>query len=319
MPNRKKILITIPFHEAQLEKIVQAAQGYEVSFMQGNGITEEEMLQAEAIMGNIPASIVQKSEHLKWLQLNSAGADAYCVPGVMKQDQILTNASGAYDISVSENMVAYSFLMMKNLLAYRENQQHHIWKDAGKAVAAYKSTVLVIGLGKIGLAYAKRMKAMGSYVIGVKKHEGTVPEEIDELYTMDHLMDCIGRADLVACVLPGTADTKGMIGRQQFAAMKKTAFFINVGRGDTVDLEALCDALETGELAGAAIDVAVPEPLPADHRAWNTTNLFITPHIAGGYHIPITLDIISDICAENLRRYLRGEPLTHVVNRDFGY
>lgn len=315
----RKILVTIPFNDGQKEKIKAGAPEADITFMPMKDVTEEIACGAEVIMGNVDPALFKNSENLRWIQLNSAGADAYCKAGVLREEQILTCSSGAYDISVSENMVAYTLTMMKKLYSYYDNQKKHTWRDEGDVMSAWQSRIVVVGLGKIGLAYARRMKAMGSYVIGVKKHAGPAPEGVDEVYTMDCLQECLSQADVVACVLPGTPQTKGMMGKEQFAAMKKTAYFINTGRGDAVDLEALCDAVEQGEIAGAALDVMSPEPLPEDHRAWEIPGLFITPHIAGKFHIPVTLEIIADICGENLRRYLAGEELTHVVNREMGY
>ena len=314
-----KIIVPVPFLEEQKEKIRKAAKGNEVVFTEYSEVTAEAVADCDIIMGNLAPAIVQAAENLKWLQLNSAGADIYCKAGVLKEETILTNVSGAYDISVSEGMVAGTMAMFRKLYEYHDNQKKHLWQDEGMVQSAYGACIVVLGLGKIGLSYARKMKAMGSYIIGVKRHAGSVPEGVDEVYTLDHLEECLKRADLVAAVLPGTDETVHLMGREQFAAMKKSAYFLNAGRGNFVDQEALYEALENGEIAGAMLDVTEVEPLPAEDKLWEAKNLYITPHVTGGFHIPVTMEIISDIFAENLEHYLAEEELRCVVDKNLGY
>lgn len=314
-----KILVTIPFKETQKEKIRSAAGENELIFMPGSEVTEHIVEDVDIIMGNLPVPLIKAAKQLKWFQLNSAGADVYCKPGILKDTTILTNASGAYDISVSEGMLAGTMAMMRNLYAYYDNQKRNLWHDEGNTVSPYGATVVVAGLGNIGLSYARKMKALGSYIIGIKRHASEVPEGVDEVCTMDQLDECLKRADVVAAVLPGTPETEHLFGKEQFEFMKNSAFFVNAGRGTSVDTEALCDALEAGELAGAMLDVTEVEPLPADSRLWQTKNLFITPHVTGGFHIPVTLELIAGICTRNLTHYLNGEEMESVVNRKLGY
>lgn len=313
------ILVTIPFTEEQKRLVEKAAEGNEISFLTPEQLTEEMIEHADIVMGNLPPSVIKMASNLKWLQLNSAGSDAYCVPGILNEEAVLTNASGAYDISVSEAMVAGTFGLFKKLYTYYDNQKEHVWKDEGMVQSAYGACVVVLGLGNIGLSYAQKMKAMGSYVIGVKRHVSAIPDGVDEVYSVGQLDECLKRADIVVSVLPGTPETERMMGKSQFQMMKNTAYFINVGRGNFVDQDALYEALENGEIAGAMLDVTEPEPLPAEHKLWEAKNLYIMPHVAGGFHIPVTLDTIASICADNLKRYLNGEKLKNIVDRTKGY
>lgn len=313
------ILVTIPFTEEQKRLIENASNGNDISFLTPEQLTEELIEHAEIIIGNLSPSLIKKASNLKWLQLNSAGADAYCVPGILNEEAILTNASGAYDISVSEAMVAGTFGLFKKLYTYYDNQKEHVWKDEGMVQSAYGACVVVLGLGNIGLSYARKMKAMGSYVIGIKRHVSVIPDGVDEVYCVEQLDECLKRADIVVSVLPGTPETEHMMSKEQFRIMKNTAYFINVGRGNFVDQDALYEALENGEIAGAMLDVTEPEPLPPEHKLWEAKNLYIMPHVAGGFHIPVTLDTIAGICADNLKRYLNGEKLKNIVDRTKGY
>ena len=153
-------------------------------------------------------------------------------------------------------------------------------------------------------------------MIGIKRTLGKCPPCMDELHTMDSLKELLPTADVVACFLPSTAETKGLFNKELFQLMKNTSFFLNGGRGDLVCTEDLCAALESGRLAGAGLDVTQPEPLPKDHRLWNIPNAFITPHVSGGYHLPQTLENVVSICLENVRRYAAGETLRNVIKTE---
>ena len=177
----------------------------------------------------------------------------------------------------------------------------------------------VLGLGDIGGEFAKRAKALGARVIGVRRTGTDKPDFVDELIHTDKLDEYLPQADCVAITLPGTTATKGMFDAERMAKMKDGAILLNVGRGMIVDTDALCAALENGKLAGAGVDVTDPEPLPADHPLWKMENAVITPHISGGYHLQETHDRIVRIMAENLKRFLAGEPLRNVVDFSTGY
>ena len=160
---------------------------------------------------------------------------------------------------------------------------------------------------------------MGAYDIGIKRTPAPRPDFVDELYTLDKLDECLSRADIVFLSLPETPATRGLFGADRLARMKEGAILLNAGRGSAVDTGALCDAVESGRLGGAGLDVTDPEPLPEGHRAWSVRDILITPHVSGGYHLPYTHDRIVEICGENLRRFRAGEPLLHRVDRKEGY
>ena len=162
-------------------------------------------------------------------------------------------------------------------------------------------------------------KALGAKVIGVRRTGTDKPDFVDELIHTDKLDEYLPQADCVAITLPGTTATKGMFDAERMAKMKDGAILLNVGRGMIVDTDALCAALKSGKLAGAGVDVTDPEPLPADHPLWKMENAVITPHISGGYHLQETHDRIVRIMAENLKRFLAGEPLRNVVDLSTGY
>ncbi|MBP5743758.1 MAG: D-2-hydroxyacid dehydrogenase [Oscillospiraceae bacterium] len=315
----KNVLVTLPVREEHKTKIREAAQGCRVLFVPLSQVTAEQIAEANVIIGNVPAKMIRASESLELLQLESAGADAYLAPGLLAGSTVLCNATGAYNRTVSEHAVALTLMLMKKLHLYRDVQKECLWKDCGGVSSPVGAVVLVVGLGEIGLQYAKIMKAMGAYIIGVKRRPGSCPEGIDELVQTDDIDSVLPRADVVFSILPSTKGTVHFYTAERFRLMKNSALFINCGRGNAVESDVLLQALQDGEIAGAAVDVTEPEPLPADHPLWLQENMVITPHVAGGYHHPHTYECIVDIACENLARWIKGEDYRNVVDFETGY
>lgn len=314
------ILVTPPVNERQKAKLTKAAQGNEIVFHEKEDVTKDDLEKAEVILGNLadPRQL-EGCKSLKWIQLNNAGTEGYCVPGRLPEGVVLTNATGAYGLAISEHMIGCLFELRKKLHLYYRNQLSHDWKSEGFVGVVEGSTVLVIGLGDIGATFGKKMKALGCRVIGVKRRVGEKPEWLDGLYGMEELDTLLPQADVVAMSLPGNASTYHTLNRERIALLNQNAVVINVGRGTAIDTDALSEALYAHKIAGAALDVTDPEPLPAGHSIWDAPNAVITPHISGGFALPETLEQIVDIFAENLRRYLAGEPLQNVIDMETGY
>lgn len=308
----KTILIVIPLKEKHRELLKKIAGKVEIIFSDPERVAQEQVDQAEVILGNIPPEMVKKAKKLKWLQLNSAGFDAYAKADIMG-NRILTSCSGAYGQAVSEHMFAMLLAMQKKLHFYRDDQKLHKWGDEGMVTSISDTTVMVLGLGDIGKHFAWLAHALGAYVIGIKRTYAPCPEYVDELHLQEDIKALLPKADAVVSFLPSSLENKGMFGKEFFDLMKKDSLFLNGGRGDTVSTDALYQALKEGRLGGAALDVTDPEPLPPDHPLWNMPQAFITPHVSGGYHLSVTLDNVVDICAANLKKYLSGEKLDHLV------
>lgn len=311
----KKILTVIPMTQQQKERLEHVAKGAEFIYTNTAGVTQEQVQSANIILGNVPAKMIQESKNLEWIHLNSAGFDDYTAEGILRKETILTNSGGAYGKAVSEHMFAMLLAMQKKLHLYRDNQKKHLWNDEGEVTSITDFTIVVLGAGDIGRHFAQMAHALGAYVIGVKRTPGTCPECMDEMRLMEDLKELLPKADALVSFLPSTEETRGLMDKEMFALMKKGSFFVNGGRGDLVCTEDLCDALEAGHLAGAAMDVTSPEPLPEDHRIWDIPNAFVTPHISGYYHLPETLRNVVSICTENVRRYANGEELRNVIPR----
>lgn len=314
-----RILVVIPLNDKEKEKLQSKMPEAEYIFISTKEITDELVKSADIIIGNVPPQYIKGSKKLKWLQLNSAGTDGYCEVSVIPEGAYLTNATGAYGLAISEHMLGLVLEIKKKLNLYYRNQMEHIWKDEGNVTSIEGSTTLVVGLGDIGGDFARKMKALGSYTIGIKRTKGQKPEYIDELYTMEALDTLLPKADIVALSLPGTKDTYHLFNRDKFNLMKKDAIIINVGRGNCICTEDLCDALENGIISGAGLDVTDPEPLPAEHRLWDAPGVVITPHISGFFHLPETLRRIVNISIENLEHFKKQEPLKNIVDFKTGY
>ena len=315
----KTILVTLPVEQRHRDKLEAAAPGCAFRYVPGAEVTAELAASAEVIIGNIAPALVAGADKLALFQLNSAGADAYLKPGVLREDVILCNATGAYSKAVAEHGLAMTLALQKKLPLYRDGQRAHVWRERGLVTSIADATVLVVGLGDIGLHYACMAKALGAHVVGLKRRPGEKPEGVDELYTTDRLDELLPRADVIFSVLPGTPETTHLYTAERFARMKDSAIFVNCGRGSAVELEVLRRALEDGQIAAAGVDVAETEPLPPDSPLWEVENLLITPHVAGEYHLPETFERIIGIAARNLALWLEGKEPTTVVDRKTGY
>lgn len=310
---QKKVLVVIPMAQAQRDRLEQIFPEAEYFYTNSSDVTEEQIRQAKIILGNVPADKIQASANLDWIHLNSAGYDPYVEKGVLGPHTVLTNSSGAYDKAVSEHMFTMLLSLQKKLHLYRDDQKRHVWGDEGEVVSITDATILILGAGNIGKHFAGLAHALGAHVIGVKRTPGNCPPCMDELHTTEELKELLPKADAVVSFLPSTSETRGLFDKALFMTMKRGSFFLNGGRGDLVVTEDLCDVLESGHLAGAALDVTEPEPLPEDHRLWEIPNAIITPHVSGGYHLPETLHNIVNICLENMQRYVNGDSLRNVV------
>ncbi|MDU4890406.1 MAG: D-2-hydroxyacid dehydrogenase [Clostridium sp.] len=313
------VVVLMPMDADQKCELMKVMPCGNFIFASAQEISNATLADAHVIIGNIEPFRLHAAKNLQWLQLNSAGADIYVKEGVLKPGTILTNATGAYGLAISEHMIGMLLSILKKLYLYRDNQSSSQWKDEGEVKSIYGSTALIIGLGDIGGEFAKRFKALGGYTIGVRRTDANKPDYLDELYLMDKIDELLPKADVVALSLPNTKETYKMFDAKRIAKMKDGAALLNVGRGTCIDTEALCDALESGKLMGAGLDVTDPEPLPSNHRLWTIKNAIITPHVSGDYHLKETHNRIVRIAIDNLKAYVNGEEMRNLVDFSTGY
>ena len=318
---KKQVLVTIGWiNECEkFQKKLKENTNYQFTFKKEAEITDEDFDKTQIIIGNLKPEILKNFKSLEWVQLASSGANQYAVPGVLPVNTLLSSATGTYGLVISEYLIGATLVMQRKFDRYFTNQQNKLWNNEGSIQSIYGSTFLIVGLGDIGTEFAKRIKALGGYTIGVKRKIYGDEQYVDELYTTDELDKQLPRADVVVSILPSTPATTNLYDKDRFLKMKESAIFINVGRGTAVVQDDLCDILDEGKIAGAVLDVTEPEPLPEDHRLWQTPNVFITPHISGNYALPATKDIFIDLANQNLRRYHEKKKLQSEVDFNTGY
>ena len=244
---------------------------------------------------------------LRWLQTWSAGMDQYQRPGVLPEGVRLTSASGAYGHSVSEHMFAMLLSAMKRLPGYRDLQHEECWTDLGQVKSLAGARVLCVGTGDLGSSFARLCKALGAHTIGIRRDVSKAAEGVDEMYSIAELDRLLPQADVVALNLPHAEDTVHIMDRRRMLLMKEDAILLNAGRGTAVDCGALAQVLEEGHLWAACLDVTDPEPLPAGHPLWRQERAMITPHAAGGNHLPDTAGRIAASALKNLNQFLAGQ------------
>ncbi len=315
----ERILVTLPVEDRHRAAFESAAPLAEILYMAADSVTEDILRTVTAVIGNVSAARFKNFANIRWVQLNLAGTDGFTSPGVLAPGTVLTNASGAYGLAVSEHMLGQLLMQIKRLDQYQDAQRKRQWTDFGTVKSIWGSRTLVVGLGDIGGAFARKMYALGSEVRGIRKSPGEKPEELEAVGTFAQLDEWLPEADFVALSLPGTPATYHLFGAERLARMKPGAVLINAGRGQTVDSLALNDALRNGRLGGACLDVTDPEPLPADHPLWDAPNLLLTPHVSGFYHLPETLERIVRIAVSNLKAFMAGQPLKNQVDFACGY
>lgn len=307
----KRVLIALPYlsdeHKAKLNA---AGAGCDIKYVPDSEVTRADVEDAEIIIGNLSMDVLSAAKRLELLQVGSSGADMYM--GKLSEGTVLATSTGAYSQAVAEHALAATLMLQKKFNLYRDAQKRHEWADFGTIGSINGATVLVMGLGEIGRYYARMAKALGAYVIGIKRHASDKPDCVDELYVTEQFDEVCPRADVIVSVLPGSPENAHFYTSERFKAMKNGCIFINCGRGNAVAADVIERALKEGEIAAAALDVFETEPLPADSPLWDMDNLLITPHAAGYFHLPATLDRVVDICAYNLHAYLSGGELKNV-------
>jgi phosphoglycerate dehydrogenase-like enzyme len=253
---------------------------------------------------------------LQWLQAPAAAPTAgYYSPELIAHPVTVTNLRGIFNDRIPAHIMAYVLSFARGLHIYARQQREALWQPHGEASVVYlpRATALIVGVGNIGAEAARLCAAFGMRVIGVDARREDTPEGVVALHRPEALDSLLPQADFVILTMPHTPQTEGLFDAARFARMKRSAFFINIGRGKTTKLDALNEALRSGTIAGAGIDVYEIEPLPKDHPLWTAPNTILTPHVAdrGPDLDPERVKVIS----ENARRFAAGQPLINVVDK----
>ncbi len=295
--------------------------GFDVAFFDTEAEASGKVYDAEVVYCNGP-ELFKEMPGLRWCHSMSAGVGHFLVSGAFENGGIiLTNSSGSYGLVISEYVIMATLMLMRRILEYEEVIDRREWTQNLPVRSIAGSSIAIIGTGNIGSNAALRYKALGAEKVTGFSRSGRPAEGFDEVFRMDEFEKVMGAQnfDVLLLCVPGTPESKGLLNRERLAMLSDRTFVINVGRGSVIDQDALIEALNEGVIAGAALDVVYPEPLPKDSPLWTAKNLILTPHISGDMGLPYTVDITVDIFCDNLRRYARGESLTHVVDKAAGY
>lgn len=307
----------------RLQALQAAAPGVEIVLVETEERLQREVSNAQVLLGTCAEEVLAQGPELHWIQVYSAGVDR-CVdnPRLRQGGRILTNGQRVASPALAEHAIAMMMALVRGLDVYHTNQLAGAWqRNVGLESADFMElegrTVLVVGLGGIGTQTAKRAHGLGMRVVATRGSRREGPSYVDYVGLADETLELARQADVVINTAPLTEQTRGMFDATFFSAMKPTAYFVSVGRGASTVTDDLIAALNTGELAGAGLDVTDPEPLPPGHPLWSTPRVLISPHTAG--RSDRSRDRLYLLVAENLRRYVAGEPLLSMVDIERGY
>ncbi|KKK37188.1 2-hydroxyacid dehydrogenase [Mesobacillus campisalis] len=319
MENRKMI-ITHDIEANLLAEIQELVPQWNIIAQRNPDAWLAHLNSAEIIVGwkKEISEALNSDSPLRWVQSWSAGVNSMPLKKMEEMNVILTSANGVHAYPISETIFALMLALTRNIHMYVKNQLNRKWHHSGLKLELHGKTIGIIGVGAIGLETAKIAKAFGMEVIGIR-HSGNPEKNVDEMYLPKQLDEVLPRCDYVVVTLPLTSETSGLFGKEQFALMKTTSIFINIGRGAIVKENELISALSNGEIAGAGLDVFEKEPLNEDNPLWDMDNVIITPHTAGSTE-HYAKRVLQDIFIPNLKAYCDGKvPSINLVDYKKGY
>ncbi|WP_231574822.1 D-2-hydroxyacid dehydrogenase [Paenibacillus sp. FSL R7-0273] len=304
-----------PLTAQQQETILAAALGYTLTLGNAKSPDLDQLARAEIIIGwgkGISDTVLQSDSPLRWVQTWSAGVEKLPLGRLEERGILLTNASGVHAEPITAVIIGFMLMFTRNLHTALRNQLERKWHSDGKESELTGKTVVIAGTGSIGSETARIAKAFRMNTVGVSR-SGKAVDGFDKVYTTAELRKAAEAADFLVNTLPLTDETQGLFNADVFNACPEGAYYINIGRGATTDTEALMAALNSGQLAGAGLDVFDPEPLPAGHPLWGMEQVIITPHCAGT--TDRYADRIVELFTENVQAYLKdGKPSRNLVD-----
>lgn len=308
-----------PITPEEQQLLAEAGSGWNIICGKANELDEATLLSAEVMYGwssSLNGLLEHPDLQLKWVQSWSAGVDKLPLQALEQRGIIVTDASGVHPNPMSEHVLAYMLALTRNVHTAIRNQQAKVWQKEAQLPEMHGATAVIIGAGTIGTEVARLLQAFGMTVLGIRRTASEAPY-FDKVGTTAELAQFLGESDYVINLLPLTDETRGMFAAEQFEAMKQGAYFINVGRGETVRTDDLVQALQSGKLGGAGLDVYEVEPLPPAHKLWELGNVILTPHTGGSTYS--YMQRLTKLLAYNLGQYTAGQPLRNQVNYREGY
>ncbi len=331
-----KIILYPPVDEVRLAKIRNAAESVPLVNCQSEEEAAREIVDATGFIGKITPQLLEHAEQLIWVQSPTASLEHYVFPELIEHPCKLSNMRGLFYDVIADHVFGYILCIARNLHIYLRQQREQLWNPIGTApgqntlasavgteseidrrhMHLSDCTIGVVGVGSIGAEICKRAKAFGMTVLGVDPIVKSVPGILEDVRSLEGLDELLAESDFVVIAAPQTPATIKMFRREQFQKMKPSAWVINIGRGMIIDLADLTEALQSNEIAGAALDVFEIEPLPSGHPMWGMENVIITPHVAAAStHVP---QRHLETLLENVRRHVAGElPATLVDKKNW--
>jgi D-2-hydroxyacid dehydrogenase (NADP+) len=248
--------------------------------------------------------LLARMPKLAWLQVPMSGTEHLADLRERRPDLLITSCAGIHGAQMSESALLHMLALSRSIVRGGRARAEHRWDQDGEVTVLERKTVLIVGTGTTGQRLARLCALLEMTVWAVTRTPRAV-EGVERCFGRSELLDAVAGADYVVLAMPVEDDTRQMFGREAFAAMKRSAFLVNLARGAVVDEPALIEALRAGEIAGAGLDVFAVEPLPTDSPLWDMENVFLTPHIAGrsDRYDEQALEVVT----HNLTRYLAGE------------
>ena len=308
-----RILLYPGIEEPWLGKLRAISPEVEVVVADDETEAVKQVREAEALYGRLTPAMLAAAEKLQWVQATGIGLEGSMFPELIASDVVMTNMRGVYSDHIADHVFGYILTFARGLHVYLRQQLSRTWQPGVPIHYLPETTLGIIGLGGIGAQVARRGRFFGMRVLAVDPSPKGDTGLAEQVWGLDGLPEMLGQADFVVICAPHTPLTERLFGAAQLRAMKPTAYLMNIGRGVIVQLEALTQALQTGEIAGAALDVFEREPLPADHPLWEMENVIVTPHVADTG--PYVHDRRMELFLENARRFVAGQPLLTVVDK----
>jgi len=315
----KQLVVCYPVEERHLQAIQQAAPDYQLIVADQQTIPDL-IHQADVFVGHAKVPVdwdrVAKSGRLKFIQSSAAGLDHCLAPSIIDSPVVVCSASGLFADQVAEQTLALLLGLLRGIpIFYRQQQKHEFVRRP--TADLHRKRIGIVGLGGNGRRLAQILEPFRVSIRATDYFPEHKPPQVEELLPHTQLLSLAAWSEILILTLPLNASTLGIIDRKVFSAMPKGSFLINVARGQCVNEQDLIDALESGRLAGAGLDVTAVEPLPAESRLYDQPNVLITPHV-GAQSGPRYDDSTRLIC-ENLKRYLAGQTLFNIVDKKLGF
>lgn len=308
-------------HKAQIRQTAEEA-GFVPHFFDLDQFEEAKacLQHCEVLYAHSPELLRTAPVSLKWYCCSFAGIDPYCKdPTLFANPDCLMTNSNVYGVTIAEHVVMVTLMLLRRMPEYEAVVRGHGWSNQLAVRSIRDNTFTILGTGDIGVNAAERLRGMGAaHILGLSR-SGRPHPAFDEVRPIADLDAVLPQTKILIMGLPSTPETYHILNRERIALLSPDAIVINVGRGTAVEQAPLIEALNSGRLAGAALDVMDPEPLPKDDPLWDARNIILTPHVSGNMTLGYTCDRNVELFCADLRNYAAGRPLAGLVDRKRGY